>query len=336
MPSRPMLILILLLTGMLIACGRQSHTTATDTALPITRGETAGTATDDTTTSVPTAPTQAETIGVDPSDAAETSNTAIASEEDPPDADESSATATVTDEDATSTPTAEDDSSDQAIDPDSLVRYNHPSGVFSILIPDNWSVTHHKLTDVLTPEMQVGQPDLGNGLLTVFNAPDRFSAVSTTINPMPEASTLSVEEIQALMNNGIEEAFGREEDLEITNLGELPDGSVGSRFTFKIAVLDFAMTGVGFAQIDEPYFSSLWVLVPSDLALASEEAIMLIVNSYRVDSTVPLDTSDEQDHDERTTTPATTRTSTSDDAAKPAEPDSEDSEDSETDQESDE
>jgi hypothetical protein len=102
------------------------------------------------------------------------------------------------------------------------------------------------------------------------------------------SEVFTTEDIGNLLADGIEGAFGSQEDFTIGEPEEQPDGSLGVQFSFNGPGPIGTMEGLSFAQFDESYFSSFWVIFSEEVVAEQPDMIDTIINSYVVDPSVPL------------------------------------------------
>lgn len=155
-----------------------------------------------------------------------------------------------------------------------LTTYSGPAGIFMLDVPETWDIQDESAAD----QVQV-----------TFTAPDGSGVIVVAITDLGAASAVfTPEDIGNLLVEGIEGAFGSQEDFTIGEPEEQPDGSLGVQFSFNGPGPIGTMEGLSFAQFDESYFSSFWVIFSEEVVAEHPAMIDTIINSYVVDPSVPL------------------------------------------------
>jgi len=149
----------------------------------------------------------------------------------------------------------------------SLETYEHPTGIFSIDVPENWN-----------------ENDLSNeGMTRVFFTGPKENAMVAVI-VIPTDGSVVQEDLNDLLIKDIDNTFGDEDNFAAGEPKEQNDGSIGIVFTYNTMVgsIEAEMLGNGFIQLDGSNVTLLYVIVPSDQFDDLVSNTNEIINSLRV------------------------------------------------------
>lgn len=152
-----------------------------------------------------------------------------------------------------------------------LQTYSHSSGVFSMLVPNNWEQEEQS----------------GDNLLTViFTDPTVNGAIVVTIFSVPD----QIPDLGSILNQGIQTGFGNENNLQIGDPQVQSDGSVQIIFTYTTIVDDVQATMIGksFIRQDGGLVSITWSIIPKSQDSLIGGELNKIRQSYEVNEAVPL------------------------------------------------
>jgi hypothetical protein len=152
-----------------------------------------------------------------------------------------------------------------------LTTYTHPSGLFSIDVPENWRREEQKSENVVT---------------VTFTDPNYQSAV---IVALFQASS-PIENMETALQQSIQSGFSDKPDLQIGAPERQPDGSVRVTFTYETTLQErtIVMLGNSFMQQDGNIVSINWNLVPQSQFEQLQGTLDAITNSYQVNTAVPF------------------------------------------------
>jgi len=152
-----------------------------------------------------------------------------------------------------------------------LTTYTHPSGIFSIDVPENWSVEETRSENVVT---------------VTFTDPSFKSAV---IVALFQASS-PIENMETALQQSIQSGFSDKPDLQIGVPEQQSDGSVRVTFTYATTFQGrtIVMLGNSFMQQDGNIVSINWNLVPQSQFEQLQGTLDAISDSYQVYPSVPF------------------------------------------------
>jgi hypothetical protein len=150
-----------------------------------------------------------------------------------------------------------------------LQTYNHPSGVFRIDLPENWS---------LTDNSRPGE------LILVWSDPTNNAAI--IVNVLEDSTTYSDDELVDKLVSFLQSAFGSQSDFFYEEPRPQSDGSILVVWGYTATVSDNVqapMLGNSFIEQRGNKLSVLTTLVPEDQFDTLVSRTDEIINTYRLD-----------------------------------------------------
>jgi hypothetical protein len=166
------------------------------------------------------------------------------------------------------------DSEVQAVEFGALSTYEHPSGVFAIDVPDNWTLQNN---------------DKPDEIIHVWTDPSRNGGVIVDIFENDTAYT--GEELVEILTRFLENSFGSEPEYTAEDAVEQTDGSqlvVWSYVAKADNDVEVKLLGNSFIEQRENKVSILTTLVPAEQFDATVESTNEIINSYKIDPSAKL------------------------------------------------
>lgn len=156
-----------------------------------------------------------------------------------------------------------------------LVGYMYPTGLFSIMRPNTWSIEDQTTSDVVA----VG-----------FVEPNRTALIAVTVIQNPGSPIVDPNILGMVLQESIRGGFADKENLWVGDPDFLQDGNVMVPFTLDDMINGEMTTlqGYGFIREDQHLISILWAVVPINQAPALRESIFTIIQSYQIDPSAPF------------------------------------------------
>lgn len=150
----------------------------------------------------------------------------------------------------------------------SLETYQHPNGIFSIDVPENWN------------ENDLSDEDMTR---VFFTDPKENAMVAVIV--IPTDGSVVEDELADLLIKDIDNTFGDEDNFAAGEPKKQNDGSIGIVFTYNTMVgsIEAEMLGNGFIQLDGSNVTLLYLIVPSDQFDDLVSNTNEIINSLRVE-----------------------------------------------------
>lgn len=149
-----------------------------------------------------------------------------------------------------------------------LRTFNHPSGVFRIDIPENWS-----LTDYSRP----------GELILVWNDPANNAGI--IVDVLEDSATYSDDQLVDKMISFLQSSYGNQPDFFYEDPRPQRDGRILIVWGFTATAsnnVQVSMLGNSFIEQRGNKLSVLTTLVPAEQFDALEVAIYLIISTYRI------------------------------------------------------
>lgn len=152
-----------------------------------------------------------------------------------------------------------------------FVTYTHPSGIFSLDIPDDWSVHDDS------------KPGIA---LTSFASPDAAILMRVAVNTAPADN--SADALGHILRLFVEGTSGQETDFDISDVEEADDETLALSFSYTRGTAEIG--GDAYIWYDEPYAAMFLVAMPEDLWDEQEDLIDEIADSLAIepDATLPV------------------------------------------------
>jgi len=157
-----------------------------------------------------------------------------------------------------------------------LARYDHPSGVFSIDIPENWSLQVNSTPDEI---------------ILVWTDPTENGAVIVDI--FEDTTAYSDDQLTDILRTFLENSFGSEPEFSVDDPVTQSDGSILLVWTYLGTAdnnVEVSLLGNSFIEQRENKVSILSTLIPSDQFDTLIDYTNEIINSYSIDPSAPLET----------------------------------------------
>ncbi|MCM1983041.1 FHA domain-containing protein [Lyngbya confervoides] len=154
-----------------------------------------------------------------------------------------------------------------------LVPFEHPSGLFSINVPDNWQ--------------DIDNSEAGEIVIRGWRHPDIYSFVIARIFAADRA--VSLDELQNFSVEHVEALFEDLDQFRRNNPDRLLDGSI--RITWQYLEAGDVLKAATFVRQDGLNVSSLTIAIPEEFANSDSEfqiSIHAIVDSFEVDPDVTI------------------------------------------------
>jgi hypothetical protein len=150
----------------------------------------------------------------------------------------------------------------------SLETYEHPTGIFSIDVPENWN------------ENDLSDEDMTR---VFFTDPKENAMVAVIV--IPTDGSVVEDDLTDLLIKDIDNTFGDEDNFASGEPKTQNDGSIGIVFTYNTMVgsIEAEMLGNGFIQLDGSNVTLLYIIVPSDQFDDLVSNTNQIINSLRVE-----------------------------------------------------
>lgn len=184
-------------------------------------------------------------------------------------------TAEPTAEPTTGTTLGEDEI--QEVEFGTLQTFEHPSGVFSIEIPENWALQNN---------------DKADEIIHLWTDPSRNGAVIVDI--FENETEYSTEQLVEILNNFLQTSFGSEPDFLAEDPTEQSDGSQLVVWSYTATAdndAEVELLGNSFIEQRENKVSILTTLIPSEQFDQAVEFTNEIINTYRIDPSATLSAS---------------------------------------------
>jgi hypothetical protein len=162
-----------------------------------------------------------------------------------------------------------------------LQTFEHPSGVFTIDIPENWAMQDNSKPDEI---------------IHVWTDPTRNGGVIVDI--FEDETAYTEEQLTDILSTFLENSFGSEPDFSVDPPETQNDGSVLLAWGYTATAdndTPVDMTGNSFIEQRENKVSILTTLVPHDQFDSTVEFTNEIINSYLIDPSAILSTTGSAD-----------------------------------------
>lgn len=158
-----------------------------------------------------------------------------------------------------------------------LQKYDHPSGVFSIEVPENWSVQDNSKADEI---------------IMIWTDPTRNGGVIVDI--FEDTTTYTADQLTDILKTFLNNSFGTQPDFSIDDPVTQNDGSVLLVWTYTATAdndVQAPLLGNSFIEQRGNKVSILTTLVPDDQFDTLKDKTDEIINTYSIDPEATLVTS---------------------------------------------